>query len=52
MMLRYGMNGEQPHSGADTARCLEISPTPSAGRARALRNLASDSALTTFRDAA
>jgi RNA polymerase primary sigma factor len=53
MMLRYGMNGEQPHSGADTARCLEISPDAvRRTEARALRNLASDSALTTFRDAA
>jgi len=53
MQLRYGMDGESPHSGADTARSLEMSPDAvRRTEARALRNLASDSELTPFQDAA
>ncbi len=53
MQLRYGMDGESPHSGADTARSLDISPDAvRRTEARALRNLASDNELTTFQDAA
>jgi len=53
MQLRYGMNGEVPHTGADTARCLAISPDAvRRTEARALRNLARDSELTSFQDVA
>jgi RNA polymerase primary sigma factor len=53
MELRYGMAGETPHSGADTARTMQISPDAvRRTEARALRTLASDRALASFQDAA
>jgi RNA polymerase primary sigma factor len=53
MQLRYGIDGEVPHSGADTARRLEISPDAvRRTEARALRVLATDRELASFRDAA
>jgi RNA polymerase primary sigma factor len=53
MQLRYGIDGEVPHSGADTARNMEISPDAvRRTEARALRNLASDAELASFQDAA
>ena len=53
MQLRYGIDGETPHSGADTARTMGISPDAvRRTEARALRALAADRELTGFRDAA
>jgi RNA polymerase primary sigma factor len=53
MQLRYGMAGEVPHSGADTARAMEISPDAvRRTEARALRTLANDAELANFQDAA
>jgi RNA polymerase primary sigma factor len=53
MQLRYGIDGEVPHSGADTARSMEISPDAvRRTEARALRNLATDAELASFQDAA
>ena len=53
MQLRYGMGGETPHSGADTARTMQISPDAvRRTEARALRALARDRALACFQDAA
>ncbi len=53
MQLRYGIDGEVPHSGADTARTMEISPDAvRRTEARALRALAGDRELLGFRDAA
>ncbi len=53
MQLRYGMAGEVPHSGADTARTMEISPDAvRRTEARALRTLANDAELASFQDAA
>jgi len=53
MQLRYGIDGEVPHSGADTARSMQISPDAvRRTEARALRALASDRELASFQDAA
>jgi len=53
MQLRYGMAGEVPHSGADTARAMEISPDAvRRTEARALRTLANDAELANLQDAA
>jgi len=53
MQLRYGMAGEVPHSGADTARAMQISPDAvRRTEARALRTLANDAELANFQDAA
>jgi len=53
MQLRYGMAGEIPHSGADTARTMQISPDAvRRTEARALRTLAGDRELASFQDAA
>ena len=53
MQLRYGIDGEVPHSGADTARAMQISPDAvRRTEARALRALAADQELASFRDAA
>ncbi len=53
MQLRYGIDGEVPHSGADTARAMQISPDAvRRTEARALRALAADQELAGFRDAA
>jgi RNA polymerase primary sigma factor len=53
MQLRYGVDGEVPHSGADTARAMQISPDAvRRTEARALRALAADRELAGFRDAA
>ncbi len=52
MQLRYGISGEVPHSGADTARAMEISPDAvRRTEARALRTLANDAELANFQDA-
>ncbi len=53
MQLRYGIAGEEPHSGADTARTMQISPDAvRRTEARALRTLAGSSELASFQDAA
>jgi RNA polymerase primary sigma factor len=53
MQLRYGIDGEVPHSGADTARAMRISPDAvRRTEARALRALAADDELNGLRDAA
>ena len=53
MQLRYGIDGPTPHSGADTARAMGISPDAvRRTEARALRALAADRELMGFRDAA
>jgi RNA polymerase primary sigma factor len=53
MQLRYGIDGEIPHSGADTARSMQISPDAvRRTEARALRALANDRGLASFQDAA